>query len=282
MNDKTAIQLAAISQISEALREHGARLADHLGTVWVGDEKRVWEEAADFVLSLDLNKLQPVEPEQDIWDLFSEKHRHLAEICRNQDAQLTAVYRERAALVAFLARQFPSYITTDSGTPDWPVVIIETPKGQMSWHIAREDMPLFNGTQIEASDEVKWDGHTTEEKYERLQQLTQDAPLTFDMLRRAHDLRDASTFKHYDSWTPTDWGCALAGEVGELCNKIKKLHLDPTRRGRDVTSDDIAEELADVVLYADLIAAVFKIRLCESIRKKFNVVSERYEARERL
>jgi hypothetical protein len=37
---------------------------------------------------------------------------------------------------------------------DWPVVFIELPTGQVSWHL-----PAYS---------VRWDGHTTEEKYARI------------------------------------------------------------------------------------------------------------------
>lgn len=80
------------------------------------------------------------------------------------------VYRERAHLVAHLARLHPSVIGVDPKEPDWAVVYIETPKGQLSWHIASDDMDLFSDVPFLGS--AKWDGHTTEEKYERLRALS--------------------------------------------------------------------------------------------------------------
>lgn len=45
-------------------------------------------------------------------------------------------------------------IGIDPAEPDWPVVYIELPTGQVSWH-----MPAHPR---------EWDGHTTEQKYARI------------------------------------------------------------------------------------------------------------------
>jgi NTP pyrophosphatase (non-canonical NTP hydrolase) len=71
-------------------------------------------------------------------------------------------------------------------------------------------------------------------------------------------------------WSPTDWACAVAGECGEVCNEIKKL-----RRGKDVPMDVIGDELADTIIYADLLAARLGIDLSEAIVRKFNAVSKK-------
>lgn len=96
--------------------------------------------------------------------------------------------------------------------------------------------------------------------------------LTFRELRRANIERcEGPAFKHrvFD-WSPTDWACALAGEVGEACNLIKKL-----RRGEPVPIPSIAAELADVQAYLDLLAARLGIDLGAATIDKFNAVSDR-------
>lgn len=69
---------------------------------------------------------------------------------------------------------------------------------------------------------------------------------------------------------------ALAGEVGEAANLVKKV-----RRG-DFTLDEarekIADELADVVIYVDLLAKAARIDLASAVERKFNVVSRRVSA----
>lgn len=85
------------------------------------------------------------------------------------------VYRERARLVAFLAASYPSHASySDPDEPDWLVVTVETPQGQMSWHVALNDMGLFNHVRRTRPTDAPWDRHTTPEKYERLARLTRD------------------------------------------------------------------------------------------------------------
>ncbi len=55
----------------------------------------------------------------------------------------------------------------------------------------------------------------------------------------------------YPGWrevTRLYWATALAGEVGEFCNLVKKLE-EGGARGRGITPDDLLEELADVYIY---------------------------------
>lgn len=74
--------------------------------------------------------------------------------------------------MAFLASKYDGVLVEDSeDEPGWGIVFIETKFGQMSWHIPRADFDLFCG--IDLVDSYEWDGHTTEEKYERLRRLTE-------------------------------------------------------------------------------------------------------------
>ncbi|MBT2505132.1 hypothetical protein J7I98_04315 [Streptomyces sp. ISL-98] len=87
-------------------------------------------------------------------------------------------YRERAHFVAYLASLYPAHIGhTDPDAPDWAVVIVQTPAGQMSWHVTTRDMDLFEHVPRSYPSLPGWDGHTTDQKYERLRALT---------LRRKH------------------------------------------------------------------------------------------------
>lgn len=83
---------------------------------------------------------------------------------------MDSVYRERAHLVAHLATVYPSVLGIDPAEPDWAVCYVKSPKGQLSWHISPDDMDLFG--HVPHGGHVTWDGHTTEEKYERLDALT--------------------------------------------------------------------------------------------------------------
>lgn len=96
-------------------------------------------------------------------------------------------------------------------------------------------------------------------------------------------------FPDEQDWTLGDWGNAMAGEAGEACNVIKKIRRVETDKQRRDTEGDIialcdklAGELADVIIYADLIAAQCGIDLSHEIKLKFNEVSDQYGFPEKL
>ena len=95
-------------------------------------------------------------------------------------------------------------------------------------------------------------------------------------------LREANT-KRQQEWDPDGQltlayrGNELAGEVGEACNKIKKLERERLGlRGTRTTLAEAAEELADVVICTDLIAMQLGIDLARAVQDKFNATSEKY------
>ncbi len=95
--------------------------------------------------------------------------------------------------------------------------------------------------------------------------------LDFLELRVASVVRCENSFKKsVDDWSPSDWAIATTGELGELCNLLKKR-----LRGEVIDQQDIADEIADTLIYLDLLAARLDIDLGEAVRRKFNVVSER-------
>lgn len=88
--------------------------------------------------------------------------------------RLNDVYEERDRLVALISTFYPSHLARHEGE-DWDdnwrnVVYIETPEGQLSWHIADDEVHLFGHL---VAGENDWDGHTTEEKYKRVERLVQ-------------------------------------------------------------------------------------------------------------
>lgn len=67
----------------------------------------------------------------------------------------------------------------------------------------------------------------------------------------------------------------FAGEAGEVCNKIKKLERAARGlRGSSATIEELAEELADVIICADLLGMHYGIDLGSAIVKKFNATSK--------
>lgn len=78
-------------------------------------------------------------------------------------------------------------------------------------------------------------------------------------------------------------GNELAGEVGEACNIIKKIERERLNiRGTRATKGQLAEELADVIICADLIAMHEGIDLEAEVRNKFNATSEKYGLQTRM
>lgn len=108
--------------------------------------------------------------------------------------------------------------------------------------------------------------------------------MDFKDLRSANVTRCEEVFHKLHEWSPTDWATAMAGECGEACNLVKKLRrLDGADRKATMQEDlgqrmlltaAIAAELADTVIYVDLLAARLGINLGEVVREKFNQVSE--------
>jgi hypothetical protein len=82
------------------------------------------------------------------------------------------VYRERQHLVSNLSAKHPSGLVSsvDEDGVTWPIVYIELPTGQVSWHISDVDLDLFSHVPYR---DIKWDGHNTSEKYRRLDAYTQ-------------------------------------------------------------------------------------------------------------
>lgn len=91
------------------------------------------------------------------------------EALREQLVAIDGVYRERARLVSFLTYLYPSAWMADPHNPGWRVVYVYSPAGQLSWHIAPKDWDLFS--HLPQCPGMPWDGHTTDEKYERVRRL---------------------------------------------------------------------------------------------------------------
>lgn len=106
--------------------------------------------------------------------------------------------------------------------------------------------------------------------------------MSLDILRAVNEIRQAE-WNPDDSITIEYRGNELAGEVGEACNVIKKLARERLGiRGSRATKEQLAEELADVVICVDLIAAQAGINLASAVRSKFNATSEKYGLRTRM
>lgn len=86
------------------------------------------------------------------------------------DARITNAYTERDKCIALLTQMAQKLglntgIRTDDLDPSWPIVYIDLPSGQVSWHVNEHELPWFAHLPLY---EKAWDGHATEEKYERV------------------------------------------------------------------------------------------------------------------
>lgn len=89
-------------------------------------------------------------------------------------------------------------------------------------------------------------------------------------------LRHANT-ERQRLWDPEDKislefrGLELGGEAGEALNAVKKIARERLGiAGSRATLEQLAEELADVVICADLIGLTVGIDLAKAVREKFN------------
>lgn len=99
--------------------------------------------------------------------------------------------------------------------------------------------------------------------------------LPLALLRSANITRDAY-WDPQGKLTLTFRGCELGGEVGELLNVIKKLEREKLGlRGSRDTVAHLAEELADVIICADLIGMAMGVDLAAAVTAKFNATSEK-------
>lgn len=132
---------------------------------------------------------------------------------------------------------------------------------------------------------------STQRPHERTRNLVHDLggtptefrSLSLDSLRLANICRlplfknalgeTAHSKKDGSDWSLAEWSNAVAGEVGELCNLTKKI-----LRG-DFTveeyHDALADEMADILIYLDIVALQANINLSKAVIRKFNRVSDK-------
>lgn len=98
--------------------------------------------------------------------------RRQNDVMENLRVAKDGAYLERNKLVCALSKLFPAWLGRhDENDKNWGkewlnIVYIQLPTGQVSWHIHEDILPLFAHLELDLSKQ--WDGHSTEEKYERL------------------------------------------------------------------------------------------------------------------
>lgn len=102
------------------------------------------------------------------------------------------------------------------------------------------------------------------------------------------DLSIANRVRHKE-WDPGNKidasyrGNELAGETGEACNVIKKLERERLGiHGSRDTVEHLGQELADVVICADLVAMQYGINLTKEVALKFNQTTDKMGLQTRM
>ncbi len=86
----------------------------------------------------------------------------------NQSSGIDEAYLDRNQAVQLLARAAQSLgwqmgVRIDPDEPGWPVLMIDLPSGQVSWHIKADELVgMWHAYQGE------WDGHSLDEKRRRM------------------------------------------------------------------------------------------------------------------
>lgn len=96
-----------------------------------------------------------------------------------------------------------------------------------------------------------------------------------------HDLAVANQNRNLE-WdpegklTPLFFTAELAGEIGELCNVVKKLEREALGlRGSRASQGQLEEEFGDALVCLSLLANCFDINLEHVTREKFNASSKK-------
>lgn len=96
-------------------------------------------------------------------------------------------------------------------------------------------------------------------------------------LRKVNEKRSLVVFntKLLD-WSLPEWGNAVAGEVGEMCNIAKKIKRGDFKSNKREGIELLSKEMADIIIYIDLMAKRENINLEQAIINKFNEVSNKH------
>jgi NTP pyrophosphatase (non-canonical NTP hydrolase) len=87
--------------------------------------------------------------------------------------------------------------------------------------------------------------------------------------------KPAHSQKNGHDWSIAEWTNAMAGEAGEACNIAKKMIRGDYGDDVELGVGELMDEIADVVIYADLVCQRLNRRLETAVFNKFNEVSER-------
>ncbi|NIC05217.1 nucleotide pyrophosphohydrolase [Halomonas sp. DX6] len=106
--------------------------------------------------------------------------------------------------------------------------------------------------------------------------------LSFHRMRLANVTRQQE-WPGYDQTDTTFKALEVCGEAGELAEAVKKMvRAERGIAGSTAKLEAVADELGDVIISADLLAAHLGIDLASAVAKKFDKTSVKYGLETRL
>lgn len=101
--------------------------------------------------------------------------------------------------------------------------------------------------------------------------------MTFEKFQALNARREleAQKYEKCRSWGIAQWTLALAGEVGELANFVKKIERGDYSDKDPYVRKQIAKELADIITYADLIYTKLEMQTEVELMDKFEEINQR-------
>lgn len=134
----------------------------------------IMEHAIRLTRCFNLRRMGFLDAKRQYEDEIAELHAERDEARHESKLSMSLadeVYAERNRLVAFLSKLLPASLERheeDGWGPEWGwVCYIDSFVGQLSWHIKTSELYLFD--HLERNTGVVWDGHSTEEKYKRIE-----------------------------------------------------------------------------------------------------------------
>ena len=157
----------SIMHIADELQDEGDRV--YLGS---SNHADILKDLRDEWFNKATTGEQVLDQTQEIFALRSRLSNSIARE-KHQRTNKDQAYEERNRLVAFLGSLYPSGLAKtdiDGWNPEWHnAIYIDFPWGQASWHYHDSQRHLFEHFPPYAG---KWDGHTTEMKYDAIMHAT--------------------------------------------------------------------------------------------------------------
>jgi NTP pyrophosphatase (non-canonical NTP hydrolase) len=101
--------------------------------------------------------------------------------------------------------------------------------------------------------------------------------LTFAKLRQKN-LQRVGEIHNCGQWQYPEWVMAVCGELGEMANILKKVKRG-SKKWNKTTKLAVQREIADTLIYLDLLAQSLDIELDIAVIEKFNLVSKKYSSK---